>query len=193
MRLSTLARSMIGRLGIMMLMAAALVLATPLLPAAAAPPDSAGPSPTTLEDLLGRAQIENLLSAYYGNLGGADRDMGSYYTASGVLDVNGILARGPKEVDALYQRIAKGSPRQPGKFNMLLTNPKIDVHGDTATADIIWTGIDSPTPEARPRFIEQGREHDELIKRNGRWYFTYRVITSDGGLPAMFRKTYRKR
>ncbi|MGH8148975.1 MAG: nuclear transport factor 2 family protein [Steroidobacteraceae bacterium] len=161
--------------------------------AAAARPAPAGPSPATLEDLLGRAQIANMLAAYYGNLGGADRDMGSFYTADGVLDVNGIIARGPKAVDALYQRIARGSPRLPGKYNMLLTNPRIVVHGDTATADVIWTGIDSPTPESTPRFIEQGREHDELVERDGRWYFTHRVITSDAGLPAMFRKTYRNR
>jgi hypothetical protein len=44
-----------------------------------------------------------------------------------------------------------------------------------------------------PQILEQGREHDELVKRDGRWYFKRRVITSDGGLPAMFEKTYQKR
>jgi SnoaL-like domain len=176
-----------------MLRSILLVTAFVFVMAAAAPRSQAAAAPATLEDLLGQAQIENMLAAYYGNFGGSEQDMGSYYTADGVLDVNGIIARGPKAIDALYQKIAKGAPPLPGKYNMLFTNPRIIVHGDTATADVIWTGIDSPTVESTPRFIEQGHEHDELVKRGGRWYFTHRVITSDAGLTPMFRKTYRKR
>jgi hypothetical protein len=70
---------------------------------------------------------------------------------------------------------------------------KITVEGDTATADMLWTGVNSEKVTAAPQFVEQGREHDELVKRNGRWLFKHRVITSDGGLPAMFEKTYQKR
>jgi hypothetical protein len=46
---------------------------------------------------------------------------------------------------------------------------------------------------ATPQFAEQGREHDELLKRGGHWYFKHRIITSDGGLPPMLEKTYKKR
>jgi hypothetical protein len=166
-------------------LAAALVAAS--LPARAEYPA------TTLATLLDRAQIEDLLVDYYGHLGGEDRGFGTYYIEDGVLDVNGIVAQGQQAIEDLYRRIAAGSPRLPGKFNMLLTNPKIVVNGETATADVIWTGVNCETPKARPRFVEQGREHDELVKRGGRWYFKHRIITSDGGLPAMFEKTYRKR
>jgi hypothetical protein len=31
------------------------------------------------------------------------------------------------------------------------------------------------------------------VKRDGHWYFKRRVITTDGGLPAMFEKTFQKR
>ena len=74
-----------------------------------------------------------------------------------------------------------------------LTNLKIVVNGESATADVVWTGVNSETVKSAPPFIEQGREHDELVKRSGRWYFKRRVITSDGGLPAMFEKTYKQR
>lgn len=174
-------------LGRLLLASAALVLAGALRPAQAAAPAM------TLTTLIDRAQIENMLVEYYGHLGGADRDLGSYYTEDGVLDVNGIVARGRKPIEDLYRKIAAGSPRIKGAFRMLLTNPHIVVNGDTATADVIWTGVNSETPASRPRFIEQGREHDELVKRDGRWYIQHRVITSDGGLPKMFEKTYRKR
>ncbi|MGH8221241.1 MAG: nuclear transport factor 2 family protein [Steroidobacteraceae bacterium] len=164
---------------------------TLLLLAAAVPARADGPK--TLQALLDRAQIEDMLVTYYKNLGGADQGFGKYYTEDGVLDVNGIVATGDKEVEDLYKRIAEGGPRPSGKFNMLLTNPLIVVDGDTATADMIWTGIESDTPQSRPHFVEQGREHDELVKQGGRWYFKHRIITSDAGLTKMFEKTYKKR
>ncbi len=81
----------------------------------------------------------------------------------------------------------------PGTFRMLITNPKIVVNGNSATADVIWTGIINDAVTAPPRFVEQGREHDELVKTNGQWLIKHRVITADSGLPRMFEKTYIKR
>lgn len=149
--------------------------------------------PTTLQTLLDRAQIEDLLVDYYGSLGAGKSDFGTYYVVDGVLDVNGLVAQGQKPIEDLYKKVAAGSPHLQGKFHMLLSNPKIVVNGATATADVIWTGVDSETVKATPRFIEQGREHDELVKSHGRWYFKHRVITSDGGLPPMFEKLYKDR
>jgi hypothetical protein len=165
----------------------ALVLATSTTPALAEHPA------TTLATLLDRAQIEDLLVDYYGQLGSGGHDFGTYYVADGVLDVNGIIAQGQKPIEDLYKKIAQGSPPRKGTFRMLLTNPKIVVNGDSATADVIWTGINSETVTSAPQFVEQGREHDELVKRNGHWYFKHRIITSDGGLPPMFEKTYKQR
>ena len=147
----------------------------------------------TLAALLDRAQIEDLLVDYYGHLGGHGSDFGSFYVDDGVLDVNGIIAQGRKPIEELYTKVAQGSPQRTGTFRMLLTNPRITVSGETATADVIWTGVNSETVRAAPQFIEQGREHDELVKRAGRWYFKHRIITSDGGLPPMFEKTYQRR
>jgi hypothetical protein len=148
---------------------------------------------TTLTTLLDKAQIRDLLVDYYGQLGAGRDDFGAYYLEDGVLDVNGLVAQGKKPIEDLYKKTAEGTPRRPGTFRMLLTNVKIVVNGSTAVADSIWTGINSKTVSAAPEFIEQGREHDELVKKDGRWYFKHRVITSDGGLPAMFEKSYKKR
>jgi hypothetical protein len=164
-----------------------------LVVAAAAPPVVAQDERAALTALLDRAHIENMLVDYYANLGGGDRGFGSYYTADGVLDVNGIVAHGKAGIEDLYKRTAESGPRPGGAFRMMLTNIKIVVNGAAATADCLWTGVRSENPKATPQFVEQGREHDELVKRDGRWYFRHRVITSDGGLPAMFEKTYKKR
>jgi hypothetical protein len=176
-----------GNLRRVLLAFAALVLVASVQPARAEHP------PTTLTTLLDRAQIEDMLVDYYAQLGAGRHDFGAFFVADGIIDVNGLVAQGQKAIEDLYKKTAEGSPRRPGTFRMLLTNVKIVVNGDTATADCIWTGINSETVKAAPDFVEQGREHDELVKRNGRWYFKHRVITSDGGLPAMYEKSYQKR
>jgi SnoaL-like protein len=148
--------------------------------------------PMTVTTLIDRAQIEDLLVTYYSHLGGGG-DLGDFYVADGILDVNGLVAKGQQAIKELYEQVRHGTPRRPGTFRMLLTNPHIVVTGDTATADVIWSGVNSPSVKSLPQIVEQGREHDELVKREGHWYFKHRVITSDGGLPAMFEKTYQKR
>ena len=170
-----------------LLASATLMLAASAVPAAAEHPA------TTLSTLLDRAQIEDMLVDYYAQLGSGRSDFGAFYVEDGVLDVNGLVAQGKKPIEDLYKKSAEGTPRRPGTFRMLLTNLRIVVNGGSATADVVWTGVNSETVKAAPQLIEQGREHDELVKRNGRWYFKRRVITSDGGLPAMYEKTYKKR
>jgi hypothetical protein len=147
----------------------------------------------TVTTLIDRAQIEDLLTEYYSHLGSGSGAFGDYYVADGVLDVNGLVAQGQAAIEQLYKEVRKGTPPRPGTFRMLLTNPHIVVTGDTATADVIWTGVNSESVRSLPQILEQGREHDELVKRDGRWYFKHRVITTDGGLPPMFEKTYQKR
>jgi hypothetical protein len=168
------------------------MLMVTVLPAHAADSAKDGTA-TTLATLLDRAQIEDMLVDYYAQLGAGRHDFGAYYVPDGVLDVNGIVAQGKQPIEDLYAKLAQQSPQPKGTFRMLLTNPRVIVNGDTATADVIWTGVISETVEAAPRFVEQGREHDELVKRDGHWYFKHRIITSDGGLTAMFRKTYKVR
>ena len=145
---------------------------------------------TTDENLLARVQIEDLISNYYWDMESAGREsLSDYYVNDAILDVNGKIFKGPKEIQSAYSTSSVPN----GKFNMLMNNPKIRVHGNTATADVIWTGVLSDTVRVPPRFIEQGREHDDLVNVKGKWYFKKRTITSDGGLPESYDKTYKKR
>jgi hypothetical protein len=166
---------------------AILMLAPSAMPAAAEHPA------TTLSTLLDRAQIEDMLVDYYAKLGTGGSNFSAFYVEDAVLDVNGLVAQGKKSIEDLYKKAGEGSPVRKGTFRMLLTNLKIVVNGRSATADVIWTGVNSETVKAVPQFIEQGREHDGLVKLNGRWYFKRRVITSDGGLTGIFEKTYKPR
>ena len=167
-----------------------------LLAAAAVAAAAVAKPRTTAANLLDRVEIEDLLVDYYAPLAGhgGSEDMGKWYAPDGVLDINGRVYHGRKGVEQAYKdaAVAAGSAFK-GKAHMLMTNPRIEVHGRAATADVIWTGIDSETIKSQPHFVEQGREHDELVKAHGDWLIKKRVITSDGGIPDFYAATYKAR
>jgi hypothetical protein len=182
------ALSRIGAFGHALLASAALALAIRGAPALAEYPV------TTMATVIDRAQIEDMLYAYYAGIDRADVDFASYYVSDGVLDVNGQVARGSEQIKDLYRRTYQSEPTPSGAtYHVLISNPRIVVHGTAATADLIWTIIDCDSPKAKPRLSEEGREHDQLVKRGGRWYLKSRVVTSDAGLAGIFVKSYIKR
>jgi len=146
--------------------------------------------------LLDRVAITDLLSRYYGNFGNAGgAPFIKYYTDDAVFDVNGHVAHGKKEIEGIYKGLATSgeSPATRGTFHMLMTNPVIDVNGATATASLLWTGILNTQIDSPPQFVEQGREYDRLVKKNGQWLIAKRVVIADSGLPASFKDTYTPR
>ena len=58
------------------------------------------------------------------------------------------------------------------------------VHGDTATAQLIFTEIVIDTRGAAPRVLTQGREYDNLVRQNGQWRFKKRQIMAGAQEPA---------
>lgn len=150
------------------------------------------PAITTLAD---RIAVEDLMNDYYANFGGsANEDFAKYYTEDAVLDVNGLVYKGHKEIVGLYDTLGSTGALPQGTFHMLITNPQISVNGDTATAKFLWTGVMNTAIDAPPRFQEQGREYDLLKKQpDGKWLVTKRTVVADSGLPEMFRKTYTPR
>lgn len=150
--------------------------------------------------LVDRAIIENLMVDYYSHIGNSSFDFGQYFVPDGVLDVNGIVANGADEIKALYVQASGGAiaapPAQdpnappPGMFNMQLTNLKIDVAGNTASAEMFWTSVESETLISPPRVTEYGRDRTELVKLNGRWLIKHRAVTSGGGMPEGELKWY---
>jgi len=146
--------------------------------------------------LLDRVMIGDLLTRYYSNFGSTAADaFDRYYTEDATFDVNGHVAHGKKEIEGIYAGLAStgDSPATRGTFHMLMTNPVIDVNGDTATAKLLWTGILNTQVDAPPQFVEQGREYDRLVKRDGKWLIAKRVVVADSGLPASFKDTYAPR
>jgi hypothetical protein len=155
----------------------------------------------TMETLLDRIQIEDFLTRYYYDLSnGKAHELSNYFTEDALLDVDGTVARGHDEIDALYGRrpgddAATDAPR-PIRYPrgaMLLTNPVIEVNGNRATAHVIWTGVMNPGVGEAPTLYEQGREDTELVKVDGKWLISKRYISSDSGLPDRFDATWQPR
>ena len=148
----------------------------------------------TLQTLLDRIAIQDLFTRYYGSLDTADPEgFGRYFVAGAELDVNGIVVHGQHEIADLYRRVAADKPPRTGKFRMLLTNAHIEVNGNNATASFLWTQLLNDDIKGPPRLIEQGREFDLLVKCNGQWRITKRVVIADSGLPNLFDATYTPR
>ena len=160
----------------------------------------------TMETLLDRIQVEDLLTRYYYDLSqGEGHALSDYFTADALLDVDGTIARGHAEIAALYggggsddaadrasaETADTAAPRRRG--HMLLTNPVIEINGDTAIAHVIWTGVMNEGVGKAPSLYEQGREDTELVKVDGKWLIKRRYISSDSGLPDRFDETYEYR
>jgi len=154
--------------------------------------------PVTQKTLLDRIQIEDFLTRYYYDLSvGKAHELAEYFTEDAVLDVDGTIATGHKEIARLYQRPEGAeSPAAKAQYrrgNMLLTNPIINVEGNIATAHLIWTGVINEGVGKTPSLYEQGREYTELRKVKGKWLISRRFISSDSGLPDKFDSTWKPR
>jgi SnoaL-like domain len=150
----------------------------------------------TMETLLDRIQIEDLLVRYYYDLTmGRAHEMSEYFTEDALLDVDGTIANGRAEIERLYgggrARDPNAAPRP--RNGMLLTNPVIEVKGNRAQAHVIWTGVTNKGIGEPPALYEQGREDTELVKIDGKWLISKRYISSDSGLPDRFDRTFEQR
>lgn len=154
--------------------------------------------PPELKTLLDRQAIEDMMVDYYAQIGTDNHDFSKYFTNDGRLEVNGLVAKGRKEIIALYDRAggmgadSPGSDNKvpPGIFNMVMSNLKVAVQGDTATATLLWFSIVSARLTDPPSVTEHGHDRTQLVRQNGRWLISKRYVTSDGGMPEGLLESY---
>ena len=172
---------------------AAGALVGPHVPGLAASPGGGGVDGA----LADRIAIEDMVTRYYGNFGKQDaaEDFGAFYTEDAVFDVNGIVSTGREAIEAFYTDTGadEEAPAAQGTFHMMISNPVIDVDGDTATARFMWTGVLNTGIQEPPQLLEQGREYDLLVKQDGEWRIRKRVVIADSGLPERYMATYEPR
>jgi len=155
-----------------------------------------------LTELVERAAIEDLFNDYYSQFGpNGQHNFMSYFTANGRLEVNGLVANGLDEIKAMYVQAGAGGEVKPpkaegavpeGVSEMMYTNLRIHRKGDTAVATLLWHSVKSDLLTSAPKVTEYGRERTELVKQDGRWLISKRVILSEGGMPEGLLKSYPK-
>ena len=143
-------------------------------------------SPMSAETLVDRAQIEDLLTRYYYNLGhGAADSFSAFYADDAELVLGPNSYKGKDGIEGAYKAAGANAPgRKAFSFNVMLSNPLIVLHGNTATAQLIFTEIVIDLQGAPPRVLTQGREYDNLVKVDGHWRFKKRQITAGAQEPA---------
>ncbi len=116
--------------------------------------------------------IRELLATYCFHLD-ADRfeAMAELFTEDGTWDTAFGKGTGRAGIVAQARSIATG-PR-PRRAH-LTTNIVIDLQGDTATVQSNWAVVQN-SPQG-PKIGSAGAYADQMVKRNGRWYFHYRKI-----------------
>ncbi|MCC6201653.1 MAG: nuclear transport factor 2 family protein, partial [Gammaproteobacteria bacterium] len=148
-----------------------------------------------------RAAIGDLLADYYAGFGaGGEHDFSAFFTVDGVLDVNCMVATGAEQIRAMYTRAAGAPPPArpadappPGRSVMVLSNLSIQVEGDRATSNSLFTALHTDALTGQPWVNEYGREHNEYVKRDGRWQISRRTVTTDAGMPASLLPGYIQR
>jgi hypothetical protein len=79
-----------------------------------------------------------------------------------------------------------------GVGETLYTNLDIDLQGDKAVATMVWQSIESDLLTSAPKITEYGTEWTELVKQDGRWLISNRIILSEGGMPEGQLESYPK-
>jgi ketosteroid isomerase-like protein len=125
-------------------------------------------------------QIRQLNLAYRRHLDARDLDAyGRLFADDGEWLGGTGYGKGPAGITAMLKERLAGNPAPPGPTSWhLVTESKIDVHGDRATGMITWALVqrgDGDTPVMRLL----GRYDDSYVRQRGRWRYQRRIAHTD--------------
>jgi hypothetical protein len=132
----------------------------------------------SLQALVDRAQIQDLITRYYYNFGNENSEsFPNFYAEDAELILGDTHYKGRDGIAKAYSRAGQDSPIQRAySFNVTIGNPLIVVHGDTATAQLIFTEFLMEKQGDEPRVRTQGREYSTFVKVDGQWRYKTRQI-----------------
>lgn len=142
-------------------------------------------APVSAGELADRAAIADLITRYYNNFGnGVESKVGEFYAEDGEMVLGTRSYKGIEAIRGAYAAVPATAPqRQSFALNILISNMLVVVHGDTATARLVFTETVTDKQGDAPRILTQGREFDNLVKRDGRWLISKRQILGANGVP----------
>jgi hypothetical protein len=150
----------------------------------------------TAQTLIDRQMILDQITRYYYNFGKAERQAEeSFYAEDGELILGTRHYKGHDGIRQAYNRTpaappggaapaaAPTAPRERLAFNVVIGNPLIIVHGDTATSQVIFTEYRQEKAGDPMKFTTQGKEYATWVKVNGQWLYKTRQIASGSNPP----------
>lgn len=135
----------------------------------------------TIDDLLAREQIRDLLARYtYAGDRGRIADLAACFADDGILEYPGNSGIGPEGIMAA---LMSGTANPAISFiRHHITNPLIDLAVDTAAARSYFTVTSDSGPD------HSGTYSDRLVKTAAGWRFARRIVRIDWQSPAtLFR------
>ena len=146
-------------------------------------------APLTAQALADRAQIEDLLTHYYWNFGNSKAEsFGEYYTPDAEFVLGKNTYKGVKAIEAMYAAVPKDVPQRSAfALNILINNLLVTMHGNTATARLVFTETITQKEGDKPAILTQGREFDHLVKLKGKWLISKRQVMGANGIPEGWR------
>lgn len=117
-----------------------------------------------VEDLL---EIQRLANDYGRLLDGCDfAAYAELFAEQGEL-LLGPMARATGR-SAIRAAMEKALPGPPGRSLHIIGTPMVELSGDTATSEVMWTAI-SQSDDGHPVVSMVGRHRDDLVREGGRW------------------------
>jgi hypothetical protein len=156
----------------------------------------------TAQSLIDRQLILDQITRYYYNFGKAERqNEESFYAEDGELILGTRHYKGKEGIKQAYNRApaapqagavpaagatpaaAAASPRERTAFNVMIGNPLIIVHGDTATSQVIFTEYRQEKVGDPMKMTTQGKEYATWVKVKDQWLYKTRQIMSGSNPP----------
>lgn len=132
----------------------------------------------TAKALSDHVQIQDLITRYYYNFGNPNPEsFPDFYADDAELILGTTHFKGKDGIAKAYARAAgTARPQARYSFNVTISNPLIVVHGNTATAELIYTEYVIEKQGDAPRVTAQGREYSTFVKVHGHWRYKTRQI-----------------
>ena len=135
-----------------------------------------------------RARIEDLQARYLFALDSFDLDTYvSTFTEDGILDIVEYQVQGREEIrksleesQAVFVPSAEAEKElYPASSRHNITNIVIKIDGDKAEGRAYWFHYGNNNPERKAEIDAYGHYEDEMVKVNGQWLFSKRVIYNE--------------
>jgi len=151
-------------------------------------PTASFPAPPRVGDSYAdnRAAIEDLQARYLFAMNWFDADAyAGTFTPDGVVYMGERIEHGRDEIRTVitdYREIILGNPTgaaqglRPPATRHVINNIVVDIDGDRAKSWAYWNTFQNDNLERAPQLGNYGSYEDELVKVDGRWYFTSRKI-----------------